>query len=49
VVEKGQKLLILGAMKIEHTLKAARPGIVRSVRVATDQQVPDKALLVEIE
>ncbi|EGF92181.1 methylcrotonoyl-CoA carboxylase subunit alpha [Asticcacaulis biprosthecium C19] len=48
-VDKGQKLLILGAMKIEHTLKAARPGTVKAVHVRTDDQVGDKALLVEIE
>ncbi len=47
-VEKGQKLLILGAMKIEHTIKASRAGTVAAVHAATDDQVADKAVLVEI-
>ncbi len=49
VVEKGSRLLILGAMKIEHTMKAGRAGIVRAVHAVADSQVGDKALLVEIE
>jgi 3-methylcrotonyl-CoA carboxylase alpha subunit len=48
-VVKGDKLLILGAMKIEHTLKAPKDGVVRMVRAAAGDQVADKALLVEIE
>jgi len=48
-VEKGDKLLILGAMKIEHTMKAPKAGVVRAVHAATGDQVADKALLVEIE
>ena len=48
VVEKGQKLLILSAMKIEHTMKAPRSGTVASVHAAADQQVDDKAILIEI-
>ncbi|ESQ90272.1 acetyl/propionyl/methylcrotonyl-CoA carboxylase subunit alpha [Asticcacaulis benevestitus] len=48
-VEKGQKLLILGAMKIEHTMKAPKAGLVTAVHAATGDQVADKALLVEIE
>lgn len=49
MVEKGQKLLILGAMKIEHTMKAPKAGMVRAVHAAAGDQVADKALLVEIE
>ncbi len=49
VVEKGQKLLILSAMKIEHTMKAPRSGTVTAVHAASDQQVADKAILVEIK
>ncbi len=49
VVEKGQKLLILGAMKIEHTIKAPRAGTIAAVHHAADEQVADKALLVEIK
>ncbi|HWU49898.1 MAG TPA: acetyl-CoA carboxylase biotin carboxylase subunit [Asticcacaulis sp.] len=48
-VGKGDKLLILGAMKIEHTLKAPKDGVVRAVHAAAGDQVADKALLVEIE
>ena len=48
-VEKGQKLLILGAMKIEHTMKAPKAGVVKAVHAATGDQVADKAVLVEIE
>jgi 3-methylcrotonyl-CoA carboxylase alpha subunit len=49
VVEKGQKLLILGAMKIEHTMKAPKGGVVKAVRAAAGDQVADKAVLIEIE
>ena len=49
VVEKGQKLLILGAMKIEHTMKAPKAGVVTAVHAVADQQVADKALLIEIK
>jgi len=48
-VSKGDKLLILGAMKIEHTLKAPKDGVVRAVHAVAGGQVADKALLVEIE
>jgi 3-methylcrotonyl-CoA carboxylase alpha subunit len=48
-VEKGQKLLILGAMKIEHTMKAPKAGVVKVVHAAAGDQVADKAVLVEIE
>jgi len=48
VVEKGQKLLILSAMKIEHTMKAPRSGTVTAVHATADQQVADKAILIEI-
>jgi 3-methylcrotonyl-CoA carboxylase alpha subunit len=48
-VEKGQKLLILGAMKIEHTMKAPKAGVVRAVHAVAGDQVADKAVLVEIE
>ncbi len=48
IVEKGQKLLILGAMKIEHTIKAPMAGTITAVHAAALDQVADKALLVEI-
>ncbi len=48
VVEKGQKLLILGAMKIEHTIKAPKAGTVTAVHASALDQVADKALLIQI-
>ncbi len=48
-VEKGQKLLIMGAMKIEHTLKAPMSGTVTAIHAATGQQVADKSILIDIE
>ena len=48
VVKKGDKLLILGAMKIEHTMKAPKAGTVTFMHAKADAQVTDKALLVEI-
>jgi 3-methylcrotonyl-CoA carboxylase alpha subunit len=48
VVEKGQKLLILGAMKIEHTIKAPKAGTVTAVHACALDQVADKALLIQI-
>jgi 3-methylcrotonyl-CoA carboxylase alpha subunit len=47
-VDKGQKLLILGAMKIEHTLKAPFAGTVTGLHAAAGDQVENKALLVAI-
>jgi 3-methylcrotonyl-CoA carboxylase alpha subunit len=47
-VEKGQKLLILGAMKIEHTIKAPKAGTVTAVHASANDQVADKALLIQI-
>ena len=37
--EKGQKLLILGAMKIEHTMKAPRAGTVTAILISNGQPV----------
>ncbi len=47
-VEKGQKLLILGAMKIEHTIKAPKDGTITAVHARANDQVADKALLIQI-
>ena len=46
-VEKGAPLLILEAMKMEHTIAAPVAGIVKSFRFAVGEQVGDGAELVE--
>ncbi len=46
-VAKGAPLLVLEAMKMEHTIAAPRDGIVRAFRYAVGEQVTDGAELVE--
>ncbi|MDH1340997.1 acetyl/propionyl/methylcrotonyl-CoA carboxylase subunit alpha [Ectopseudomonas oleovorans] len=48
-VSKGQLLVVLEAMKMEHPLKAGVDGIVRRVGVSQGDQVKNRQLLVEIE
>ena len=48
-VSKGQALLVLEAMKMEHTLAAPADGMVKSLRYAVGEQVPEGAELVEFE
>jgi 3-methylcrotonyl-CoA carboxylase alpha subunit len=48
-VSKGATLLVLEAMKMEHTLSAPADGIVKSVRYAVGEQVAEGAELVEFE
>ncbi len=48
-VEKGSPLLILEAMKMEHTITAPTSGMVKSFRFAVGDQVGDGAELVEFE
>jgi 3-methylcrotonyl-CoA carboxylase alpha subunit len=48
-VEKGTPLLILEAMKMEHTINAPASGIVQSYRFAVGDQVTDGAELVEFQ
>ena len=48
-VTKGQKLLTLEAMKMEHTLTAPFNGVVAELNAAADAQVQVDALLVRIE
>ena len=48
-VEKGQVLAVMEAMKMEHALAAPRDGIVQSVPVALEAQVPEGQILVELE
>ena len=48
-VSKGQPLLVLEAMKMEHTLAAPADGTVKTVRYAVGEQVAEGAELVEFE
>ncbi len=48
-VAKGTPLLILEAMKMEHTITAPKDGTVKSFRYAAGEQVADGAELVEFE
>ena len=47
-VGKGQLLLVLEAMKMEHPLKARIDGIIRRVQVSKGDQVKNRQLLVEV-
>ncbi len=49
VVSKGQKLLTLEAMKMEHTLTAPFDGVVAELNAEAGAQVQVEALLVKIE
>jgi propionyl-CoA carboxylase alpha chain len=48
-VAAGQPLLILEAMKMEHTIQAPHDGNVVEVRVAVGQQVEAGAVLAVVE
>ena len=48
-VEKGAPLLILEAMKMEHTITAPAAGVVKAFCFAAGEQVGDGAALVEFE
>ena len=45
-VEKGQALLVLEAMKMEHTLTAPRDGVLAEVNIKEGDQVLDGAILI---
>ncbi|MCM8595190.1 acetyl/propionyl/methylcrotonyl-CoA carboxylase subunit alpha [Accumulibacter sp.] len=48
-VARGAPLLILEAMKMEHTITAPKDGMVRAFRYAAGEQVADGAELVDFE
>ena len=48
-VEKGAKLVVLEAMKMEHAVVAGEAGTVAEVRVEVGDAVDEGALLVRIE
>jgi len=47
-VERGQALLVLEAMKMEHSIRAPRDGVVRRVAVAEGDLVEAGVALVEL-
>ena len=48
-VDKGAPLLVLEAMKMEHTISAPRKGRVKAFRFAPGDQVSDGVELVDFE
>jgi 3-methylcrotonyl-CoA carboxylase alpha subunit len=48
-VDKGAPLLVLEAMKMEHTITAPAAGLLKAFRYAAGEQVADGAELVEFE
>ena len=48
-VTEGQPLLVLEAMKMEHTLKAPRDGVIAEMLASSGDQVSNGALLVQFE
>ena len=48
-VKKGQTLVVLEAMKMEHSMKADSDGVIKSILVSKGDQVKGRQLLVEIE
>ncbi|CAD5110150.1 geranyl-CoA carboxylase subunit apha [Zestomonas carbonaria] len=48
-VGKGQLLVVLEAMKMEHPLKAGVDGVIRRVQVSKGDQVKNRQVLVEVE
>src|SRR2546426_60315 len=48
-VKKGQPLLILEAMKMEHTITAPADGVVKEVHFAAGEQVLEGAELITLE
>jgi 3-methylcrotonyl-CoA carboxylase alpha subunit/geranyl-CoA carboxylase alpha subunit len=48
-VGRGDTLLVLESMKLEHALAASRDGVIRAVHVAAGQQAATSQLLVTFE
>jgi len=48
-VQRGAPLLVLEAMKMEHTIVAPKDGRVVAVRYAEDEQVEEGAILLDLE
>lgn len=48
-VAQGDPLLVLEAMKMEHTLRAPRDGVVAELLAAVGDQVSDGTILLALE
>ena len=48
-VQRGQTLVIVEAMKMEHTLRAPREGVVRRLAAAPEKRFEGGAVLLEVE
>lgn len=48
-VSKGQLLLVLEAMKMEHPLKAGIDGVIKRLQVSPGDQVKNRQILLEVE
>jgi 3-methylcrotonyl-CoA carboxylase alpha subunit len=48
-VRKGDKLLILEAMKMEHAIKAPAAGVVKAIHVSAGAQVAEGTELIHFE
>ena len=48
-VAKGEPLVVLESMKLEHSLAAAREGVVKAIHVAAGQQAATSQVLVSFE
>jgi len=48
-VTKGQTLLVLEAMKMEHTIGSPEDGVVAEIKVSEGEQVDRGSLLVVVE
>jgi acetyl/propionyl-CoA carboxylase alpha subunit len=48
-VQRGQPLVIVEAMKMEHTLRAPRDGVVRRLSAGPDKRFEGGAVLLEVE
>jgi geranyl-CoA carboxylase alpha subunit len=48
-IVRGQRLVVLEAMKMQHEIRAPRDGVVLRILVETGQQVATRELLVELE
>lgn len=48
-IVKGDKLLVMEAMKMENNIQAERDGVVKSIKVAVGDNVLQGAVLLEIE
>jgi 3-methylcrotonyl-CoA carboxylase alpha subunit len=48
-VERGERLLVLEAMKMEHAITAPSAGVVRALLCGVGDQVPERAELIDFE